>query len=403
VQAFVNPAIIQGFARPHLELPSLPEVNIFINLFFERFSPQAPVLHHATVDTNDDLPPPLLAAMIVIGAIHSRLPGTRRFSIVLLDIVRWNLQTAIECDNTLMREPMIIFAEALVCHAGIWCGNKRAFELAEVVRSMAVKHVRSAQFWRGNAKPVDNEKSEGSMRTDSRAQWQNWIAKESQKRLFWVIYALDAQFANFMYLPATFGIGEVRNLCCPCDDEFWSAQTARHWRSLLGDATVPPSRTFSAAMEPFAQSFAPTKTGTGTSTPHPTLSPVLNLNAWSAFLVLSTLQVQIFNFSQERLFAGSMMIQDDLVEDTQSHGDDFGVAVTNDLQHWQTVRRGILLGTQSKQRFSLTHDFGLPTHQSQQMLSPSGNPPTSPLPPPKIATPHPYTFATPLSSRTPPP
>lgn len=139
VQAFVNPLIIQGFARPHLELPSLPEVNIFINLFFERFSPQAPVLHHATVDTDDDLPSPLIAAMIVIGAIHSRLPGTRRFSIVQLDIVRWNLQIAIECDNTLMREPMIIFAEALVCHSGIWCGNKRAFELAEVVRSMVVE------------------------------------------------------------------------------------------------------------------------------------------------------------------------------------------------------------------------------------------------------------------------
>jgi hypothetical protein len=53
VQAFINPVIIQGFARPHFELPSLPEVNIFINLFFERFSPQAPVLHHATVDMNE--------------------------------------------------------------------------------------------------------------------------------------------------------------------------------------------------------------------------------------------------------------------------------------------------------------------------------------------------------------
>jgi len=109
VQAFINPEIVQGFARSHLELPSLPGVNIFINLFFERFSPQAPVLHHATVDTNDDLLPPLLAAMIVIGTIHSRLPGTGRFSVVLMDIVRWNLQTAIECDNKLMREPMIIY------------------------------------------------------------------------------------------------------------------------------------------------------------------------------------------------------------------------------------------------------------------------------------------------------
>ncbi|KAN0090483.1 Fungal specific transcription factor domain containing protein [Hyaloscypha variabilis] len=344
VQAFINPVIIQGFARPHLDLPSLPEVNIFVNLFFERFSPQAPVLHHATVDTNDDLPPPLLAAMIVIGAIHSRLPGTRRFSIVLLDIVRWNLQTAIECDNTLMREPMIIFAEALICHAGIWCGNKRAFELAEIVRSMAVKHVRSAQFWRGNAKPVEHEQSENSMKADPKVHWKSWIAKEAQKRLFWVIYALDAQFAALMYLPATFAIGEVRNLCCPCDDEFWSARTARHWKSLLGDASVPPSRTFSAAMAPFAQSFAPVRSGNLASRPQAALSPVLNLNAWSAFLVLATLQVQIFNFSQERLFADSMIIQDEPDDaESQSPGEDCDEAISNDLQQWQTIRREILL------------------------------------------------------------
>jgi hypothetical protein len=351
VQAFINPVMSQGFARPLLELPSLPEINIFINLFFERFSPQAPVLHHATVDMNDDLPPPLLAAMVVIGAIHSRLLGTRRFSIVLLDVVRWNLQTAIECDNTLMREPMIIFAEALVCHAGLWCGNKRAFELAEVVRSMAVKHVRSAQFWRGNAKPDDHEKSEFSTRSEFKTQWKNWIAKEAQKRLFWVIYALDAQFAGLMYLPATFAIGEVRNLYCPCDDEFWSAQTARVWKSLLGDATAPPSRTFSAALEPFSQAFAPVRTEARTSRPQSSQSPIPNLNAWSAFLVLTTLQVQIFNFSQERLFVGAMIDQDDVFEDTQSPEYDIDATVSNSLRTWQTIRREILLGMPQNKLF----------------------------------------------------
>jgi len=261
------------------------------------------------------------------------------------------LQTAIECDNTLMREPMIIFAEALVCHAGLWCGNKRAFELAEVVRSMAVKHVRSAQFWRGNAKPDDHEKSEFSTRSEFKAQWKNWIAKEAQKRLFWVIYALDAQFAGLMYLPATFAIGEVRNLCCPCDDEFWSAQTARVWKSLLGDATVPPSRTFSAAMEPFSQAFAPVRTEARTSRQQPSQSPILNLNAWSAFLVLTTLQVQIFNFSQERLFVSAMIDQDDVFEDTQSPGYDIDTTVSNSLRKWQAIRREILLGMPQNKLF----------------------------------------------------
>jgi hypothetical protein len=101
-------------------------------------------------------------------------------------------------------------------------------------------------------------------------------------------------------------------------------------------------------MAPFVQSFAPFKGGTQASRSHSALSPLLNLNAWSAFLVLATLQVQIFNFSQERLFSGSLIIQDDSIEmDMDSVGYDHDTAVNDDLQQWQNVRRGILLGMTS--------------------------------------------------------
>ena len=90
------------------------------------------------------------------------------------------------------------------------------------------------------------------------------------------------------------------------------------------------------------------------SRPQAALSPVLNLNAWSAFLVLATLQVQIFNFSQERLFADSMIIQDEPDDaESQLPGEDCDEAISNDLQQWQTIRREILLGTQSKNQTSL--------------------------------------------------
>lgn len=123
-------------------LPALPITNAFINIFFERFAPQSPVLHKATLDTDRDLPPALLAIMVVIGAIYSRLRHTRRFAILALDRTRRHLQLAIEDDNALMRNPMIVYAAALVCYTGLWCGNKRAFELAEILRSAVVTYVR---------------------------------------------------------------------------------------------------------------------------------------------------------------------------------------------------------------------------------------------------------------------
>jgi hypothetical protein len=80
---------------------------------------------------------------------------------------------------------------------------------------------------------------------------------------------------------------------------------------------VPPSRSFCTAMAPFTRSLALTQLviqasdPASKSSPRSSMSPVLSLNAWSAFLVLATLQVQIFNFSQERLFAGSIIIQEE--------------------------------------------------------------------------------------------
>ncbi|KAK5108277.1 hypothetical protein LTR62_008592 [Meristemomyces frigidus] len=156
-----------------LTLPSLQEANIMIGLYFKHFSPQMPVLHHATINTDQDLPPPLLSALLVIGAIYSNLRGTRRFAIVLLDIVRWRLQVAIEGDNSLMRDPRIIFAETLVCYVGLWCGNKRAFELAEVTRGTVVKHIfqfsQERLFWTS----CFGEEDEAEEKEDALLSWRN--------------------------------------------------------------------------------------------------------------------------------------------------------------------------------------------------------------------------------------
>jgi hypothetical protein len=306
LRAFLKPPSGREYHRSQkgsFVLPSLPVVNAFIRHFFDFFSPQMPVLHHATINTNEDLPAPLLAAIIIIGAIYTHLKHTRRFAIVLLDIVRWHLQIAIECDNSLMRDPMIIYAEALICHTGLWCGNKRAFELAEVVRGSLVTHIRRVQF---GERLVTSEKTltppEGKNNLSS--DWKEWIIEESRRRLAWVVYAIDCQFPSILNLPSTISIGEVCNIGCPCDDEFWFASSAKNWKNLLGPASVPPSRTFSAAVGPFILETLShpgaegRPKGSARAGKH---LPILSLNPWSAFLVLLAVQGQIFEFSQESL------------------------------------------------------------------------------------------------------
>ncbi|PVH72669.1 hypothetical protein DL98DRAFT_609757 [Cadophora sp. DSE1049] len=308
LESFLQPQFTEyPSVKRSFVLPPLNVVNVFIGLFFKHFSPQMPVLHHATIDTNKDLPPPLIAAMIVIGAIYSHLKHTRRFAIVLLDATRWHLQVAVECNNALMRSPMIIYAEALIVHTGLWCGNKRAFELAEVGRGALVTYIRRIKF--GEQLPVTSSHPMTGSNLDSA--WRQWVQEESQKRLAWVVYTIDSQFPSLLNLPPTISVGEIRDLGCPCDEEFWAAGLARTWKHLLGPATVPPSRSFAAAVGPFVLGSEMSHKN-DISEPRQGQLPVLNLNPWSAFLVLTTITHQISQITQEYAISRTFIDEDEL-------------------------------------------------------------------------------------------
>ena len=319
-------AQLESFIQPHFTecpsakrsfvLPPLAAVNVFIGLFFKHCSPQMPVLHHATVNTNKDLPPPLIAAMIVIGAIYSHLKHTRRFAIVLLDAIRWHLQVAVECNNALMRSPMIIYAQALIVHTGLWCGNKRAFEFAEVGRGALVTYIRRIKF--GEQLPISTTHTMTGSALDS--DWRKWVQEESQKRLAWVVYTIDSQFPSLLNLPPTISVGEVRDLGCPCDEEFWAASSARTWKHLLGPAPVPPSRSFAAAVGPFVLGGDVTSKRDGSEMRSGQL-PALNLNPWSAFLVLTTVTHHIYQITQEDIISRTFIDEDEWAPDeARLHG-----------------------------------------------------------------------------------
>lgn len=306
-------------------IPALPITNAFIAKFFQRFAPQAPVLHTPTLNTNADLPPALLAVIVVIGAIYSRLRHTRRFAILALDRVRRNLLLAIEDDNTLMRDHMTIYAVALVCYTGLWCGNKRAFELAEILRGAMITYVRRT----GSAEtshistlgpqtntPCMTNLPKSLQSETLKTQWHRWVIHESRNRLFWFVYTIDCHFPSLLNMPPLMSPTEVSGWDCPCDEEFWISRSARHWKSLLGSASMPSSRSFAAAIAPFALTHRTCSSLDRENSDYRSESQIspLNLNAWSYFLVIMTLQGRIFQHAEERLLARKLLL-------ATSHGD----------------------------------------------------------------------------------
>lgn len=301
-------------------MPSFHVVNILIGLYFEHFSHQAPVLHHHTVDTNQ-LPPSLLSAMMIIGATYSHVKNGRRLAIVLIDIIGWNLLEAIQSDNSLIRNPMIILTQALLIHTGLWCGNKRAFNVAEAYRGNAISHMRQlyeGEKWNASMQRSSVDETSG----DTQVQWKRWIHEESLNRLYWFIYTIDRQFPALWNKPSTITIGEMVDVSCPCDETFWCAPTAEDWKFALGSATIPKAPSFAAAIGPFL--FSPTTTSPtfslgNFSSQEQQLSQsqhlsLPNLNPYTAFLVLLEIQHQIFDFSQEHLLATKFLNRQDVPE-----------------------------------------------------------------------------------------
>lgn len=302
-------------------MPSSHVVNIFIGLYFKHFSHQVPVLHHPTVDTNR-LCPSLLSAMMIIGATYSNIKNGRRFAIVLIEVIGWHLLAAMNQDVTLIRDPMMIFTQALLIHTGLWCGNKRAFNVAEAFRGHVITHMRhlyESEKWNTPSESVSIDEA----LEDPQDQWKSWVDKETLKRLYWALYTTDRQFSALWNQSSTIAIGELVDLGCPCDEALWIAPTAREWRIALGSAEIPQCPSFAAAIGPFLFSLTPPSslsTGTfslGEKLLQPQHFPLPTLNTYTTFLVLLEIQHQIFDFSQECLLASKFLNSQDL---PQNHG-----------------------------------------------------------------------------------
>lgn len=259
-------------------VPSIEVLNAFLGQFVRCFLPQAPVLHLPTFEMNMTCPDHLLMIMIAIGAVYCKRRFVRRFAIVLQDLARCHLLMAVAANDILLKDPATVYSSALICYVGIWCGNKRAFELGESLRGSVVTWARRLST---------HTSAVGNTRDGDRDVWLNWVCNESLNRLRWTVFMFDFQISLLTNTPPSMSLSEVFDWDCPCDEEYWMAPTARQCKFLLGSASVPPSKSFAAALGPFLLES-------------PTLRPLKQLNDFGAFLVLLSINMRVFRHKEEQ-------------------------------------------------------------------------------------------------------
>ncbi|KAK6208572.1 hypothetical protein QIS74_12090 [Colletotrichum tabaci] len=289
VRAFLKPRVVYP-GSDDLILPSLAVARVFLGLFFEGFYDQSPVLHLPSLRV-DSLPAPLISAMIVIGATYSRIRHTRRFSILMLDRARQNLQHSIEGNRGLTRDPHIVYAYALLVYAGLWCGNKGAFEAAEASRGALVTYAR--RLLPPPPRPGPHSDDDDDEQNADECRWSIWVRSESHRRLRWYVFVIDAQFPVILNMRSNMSLAEVCRWECPSSERYWASPSATTWASLLDGSPYPPTRPFSLAYRALSM---PCGNGLHASQPSPTGS---EFGCWTFFLAINCLASQGVDWSQD--------------------------------------------------------------------------------------------------------
>ncbi|KAJ9121313.1 hypothetical protein QFC24_004649 [Naganishia onofrii] len=253
-------------------------------VYFEKFHPAFPVIHLPTFEPKEAAPL-LLASLICIGANYSNLPGARGFCIDLIEVLRKTLNALFENDSMNLRSTSLIHVYWLVVLAGLWCGNKRTYEFAEAMRGTLVNLCRRADLL-NSASFFQSSMIHGGV--DLETKWRHWITSESRKRLGTAICLIDALFPALLDHPAYLSHGDMILFVLPCDEQFWTAPTAKQWSNMLGLSPLPPSPFFASSTSAL---LTPVYVNAEDKP-----SPIRHLNAFAALVMVASLHHHIFEF-----------------------------------------------------------------------------------------------------------
>lgn len=117
-------------------------------------------------------------------------------------------------------QPYELQAGLLIVLSGIYSGNSSWFKKSVRLLSQIVGRSRGMSLFQYN--PLDNCDKD----------WESFVSSESQRRISYGLYFIDAQLAILFNYPPAMSHYEIKHFL-PCCDELWQAHSADSWQSLL--------------------------------------------------------------------------------------------------------------------------------------------------------------------------
>lgn len=174
--------------------------------------------------------PELLLAMAAAGAVLTPDSALRKLGFAMQEVVRHQLPTVFEADNTLIRDLELQQAYLLYLEISLWSGNSRKIEIAESFRQPLFTMLRRGGMFHAAAyPPITLDADDTGHITDEK--WRAWAKQESTKRLVYHMWEYDMQTSMVLMTNPLISYAEV-SIPIPAPSSLWLANDAEQWKRL---------------------------------------------------------------------------------------------------------------------------------------------------------------------------
>lgn len=202
------------------ELLSLPAMQQYCNLFFQRFNVAYPLLHQATFDPTE-VDALLLTAVLLLGATYSG-KDAHQMAVGVHDILRAQI-----IQHPLFNEqPQVWILQTilLVDCFGTSRAGPRQHAMSNMFHGLLHNLIRRSDCQNIRTGPYKNNFMDDNLE----ARWRREIDLEQRKRLALLCFLWDTQHAVLFSQASCLSAIELR-LSLPCNPDIWEATTAEEW------------------------------------------------------------------------------------------------------------------------------------------------------------------------------
>ncbi|KAL6235085.1 hypothetical protein BDW75DRAFT_230591 [Aspergillus navahoensis] len=180
--------------------------------------------------------PELLLAMAAAGAVLTPDPSVRKLGFAMQEVVRLQLPSVFEGNNTTIRDLHLHQAYLLYLEIGLWSGNSRKIEISEAFRQPLVTMVRRGGMFHHSAYPPLPTRLDENGHSLGEA-WHAWAYKEAYKRLVYRLFRLEVQVSMALLTAPLITYAEMC-LPLPAPSHLWDASSASQWKEAYNALSV---------------------------------------------------------------------------------------------------------------------------------------------------------------------